>query len=232
MSPPARYDFVYTFPTRVEPDVNGVNGGNGADGALALAWEAGVDPFKASHAVGSNDALQTIQLYRGALSPDECHQVISIGEALPRTDGRVELGEAAYRVSHIAWIAPGAQTHWLFHKLGALFTQAARHYGFELTGLVDALQYTVYGSAQHFDWHMDLGPGATSARKLSMTLQLSANDDYTGGELEFINAPAMREARAIGAATFFPSYLAHRVTPVESGIRRSLVAWACGPTFR
>jgi len=94
------------------------------------------------------------------------------------------------------------------------------------------LQYTVYGPEQHFDWHMDLGPGATSTRKLSMTIQLSGNDDYTGGALEFVNAPAMHEARAMGAATFFPSYLAHRVTPVETGTRRSLVAWACGPAFR
>jgi PKHD-type hydroxylase len=221
--PSSPYDFVYTFPTRVEPDASGV---------LSLGWDAGVDPFKASHPVGVNDALQTIQLYAGALSPDECRNVIAMGEALPRTDGRVELGEAAYRVSHIAWIEPSAQTHWLFHKLGVLFSQAAKHYGFELTGFIDALQFTKYGPEQHFDWHMDLGPGATSARKLSMTIQLSANDDYTGGELEFVNAPAMHEARAMGAATFFPSYLAHRVTPVATGVRRSLVAWACGPTFR
>ncbi len=214
---------VYAFPERLDADKNG---------ALSLHWAAGTEPFGHRQALGLNDALQTIQLYQGALSPEECRTVMAIGEATERTDGRVELGEAASRVSHIAWIEPSAQTHWLFHKLGALFSQAAQHYGFELTGFIDALQYTVYGPEQHFDWHMDLGPGATSARKLSMTIQLSANEDYTGGQLEFVNAPAMNEARAMGAATFFPSYLAHRVTPVTSGVRRSLVAWACGPTFR
>ncbi len=217
------HNFTYTFPTRVDA---------AAGGAVSLGWEPGIDPFKTRHATGSNDALQTIQLYQAALSPEECRTIIALGEATPRTDGRVELGDAAYRVSHIAWLEPLPQTHWLFHKLGALFAQASQHYGFELTGFVDALQYTVYGAEQHFDWHMDLGPGATSARKLSMTIQLSANEDYSGGQLEFINAPAMQEARAMGAATFFPSYLAHRVTPVTSGVRRSLVAWACGPTFR
>jgi PKHD-type hydroxylase len=221
--PSSAHSFVYTFPTRVEPDASGV---------LSLGWEPGTSPFGGSHQTGLNDALQTIQLYQGALSPEECRAVIAMGEAAPRTDGRVELGDAAYRVSHIGWIEPAPQTHWLFHKLGALFAQAAKHYGFELTGFIDALQYTVYGAEQHFDWHMDLGPAATSARKLSMTIQLSANEDYTGGQLEFINAPAMREARAMGAATFFPSYLAHRVTPVGSGVRRSLVAWGCGPSFR
>ncbi len=215
--------FVYAFPERLDADENG---------ALALHWAPGTEPFGHRQALHLNDALQTIQLYPGALSPEECRAVIAIGEATPRTDGRVELGDAAYRVSHIAWLEPAPQTHWLFHKLGALFSQAAQHYGFELTGFIDALQYTVYGPEQHFDWHMDLGPGATSARKLSMTLQLSANADYAGGRLEFVNAPAMAEARAMGAATFFPSYLAHRVTPVSAGVRRSLVAWACGPTFR
>ena len=39
-------------------------------------------------------------------------------------------------------------------------------------------------------------------------------------------------ARELGAATVFPSYLAHRVAPVQSGVRRSLVAWAYGPAFR
>ena len=99
-------------------------------------------------------------------------------------------------------------------------------------GLVEALQYTVYGPEQHFDWHIDLGSGQTSARKLSMTLQLSEAGDYSGGALEFINAPSPAAARKIGAATVFPSYLAHRVAPVQSGVRRSLVAWAYGPAFK
>ncbi|MSQ71226.1 MAG: 2OG-Fe(II) oxygenase [Betaproteobacteria bacterium] len=153
-------------------------------------------------------------------------------ENTPRVDGRVELGPSAYRVSHITWIEARAETHWLFHKLGTLFAEAGAYFGFELTGFVDALQYTVYGPEQHFDWHMDLGPGLTSARKLSLTIQLSGGDAYTGGALEFINAPAMTQSREVGAATFFPSYLVHRVSPVESGVRRSLVAWACGPVFR
>jgi PKHD-type hydroxylase len=157
--------------------------------------------------------------------------VIALGEARPRMAGRVEVGAEAYRASHIAWIEPSTEAQWLFHRVGMLFALANRHFGLQLVGMVDAIQYTSYGASEHFDWHMDLGPGQTSARKLSLTIQLSADDAYAGGDLEFINAPSRPEGRRRGTATFFPSYLAHRVSPIRTGLRRSLVAWASGDAF-
>jgi PKHD-type hydroxylase len=135
----------------------------------------------------------------------------------------------SYRVSHIAWPEPNSATAWNYHKVGARFARASRHYGFDLIGLADALQYTVYGLGQHFNWHMDLGPAITSTRKLSMTIQLSAPDEYTGVELQFLNASPVV---AMGTAICFPSFMAHRVAPGVTGTRRSLVAWANGPAFR
>ena len=35
-----------------------------------------------------------------------------------------------------------------------------------------------------------------------------------------------------GNLVAFPSYVLHQVTPVTSGIRKSLVAWGAGPKFR
>ena len=212
---------VYTFPSRVET----------SGGALSLSWAPGENAFAASRTLAHNDALQTVRLRPAALSAEECARVIALGEAQPRRDGRVELGADAYRVSHIAWLEPGPDTHWLYHKLGALFLEAGRAYGFKLEGFADALQYTVYGEGQHFDWHIDLGPGSTSLRKLSMTLPLSAEGDYRGGALEFLTVPALPPLHPAGHAIFFPSYLAHRVSPILSGTRRSLVAWASGPAF-
>jgi len=221
--PKQQRDFVYVFPRDLNVD---------ASGRATLAWAPGVSPFGTRLSVSESNALQTIRLRPNALTTEECRAVIEHGERLQRMDGRVELGPEQYRVSHIAWIEPREETHWLFHRLGVLFAETNRHYGFDLVGFIEALQYTVYGPEQHFDWHMDLGPDQTSARKLSVTIQLSASGDYGGGRLEFLNAPSPDESRQIGAATFFPSYLAHRVSPVTSGVRRSLVAWACGAAFR
>ena len=36
----------------------------------------------------------------------------------------------------------------------------------------------------------------------------------------------------IGNAIVFPSYIAHRVLPITSGMRHALVAWIHGPAFR
>ena len=216
-------DFLYLFPSSISTDANG---------ALTLQWPDAGSVFGQRRLLAVNAGLATVQWHPGVLSPEECRQVIAMGERLPRTDGRVELGPDAYRVSHIAWIGPQPDNHWLFHKLAILFAQANRHYGFELTGFIDALQYTKYGPEQHFEWHLDVGVDRTSARKLSMTLQLSESNDYTGGALEFFSADTGDETRQLGSATFFPSYLAHRVSPVQSGVRRSLVAWAYGPAFK
>ena len=215
--------FSYLFPDRVGAD---------AQGALSLQWTPGSGPFGALRALAYNDALPTLQLSRAAFSAAECAAIVALGEAATGVAGRVELGADAYRVSKIVWIEPGEATHWIYHRLGVLFAQANRHYAMELIGLVEALQYTVYGAGQHFDWHIDLGSGQTSARKLSMTVQLSDPGEYGGGALEFVNAPSPAEAREIGTATVFPSYLAHRVAPVQTGVRRSLVAWAYGPAFK
>jgi PKHD-type hydroxylase len=212
---------LYAFPTRID------TGGE----ALSLHWPDGEAPFASPRELACRDTLHTIRMRPGALSAEECARVIALGDALPRSTGRVEVGEETYRVGHIAWLEPAPDTHWLYHKLGLLFDEQARAYGFELTGFADALQYTMYGPGQHFDWHMDLGPGPTSVRKLSMTLQLSDGGQYEGGALEFLNAPGLPQMRPAGSAIFFPSYLAHRVAPITSGTRRSLVAWGCGPAF-
>lgn len=215
--------FSYLFPDSV---------GSDAKGALSLQWAPGSGPFGCERALAFNNALPTLQLLRGAFTPAECATIVALGDAANNTAGRVELGADTYRVSKIVWVEPADATHWIYHRLGVLFAQANRHYGLELFGLIEALQYTVYGPGQRFDWHIDLGSGQTSARKMSMMVQLSDPADYSGGALEFINAASPPAAREAGAATVFPSYLAHRVAPVQTGVRRSLVAWAYGPAFK
>jgi PKHD-type hydroxylase len=114
-----------------------------------------------------------------------------------------------------------------------MFREVNAYYDFELMGFIDAPQYTSYGPGQRYDWHLDLGASSTpSVRKLSLTVQLTEESEYAGGDLEFLSGRVGPRPKAIGTATFFPAFLPHRVSPVTSGLRRSLVAWACGPSFR
>lgn len=218
-----QHRFVYVFPS-IERD--------GA-GNVDLAWESGAQPFDQDLRLSTNPKVHAVQSASSAFTRDECRRVIALGDAMPKAGGLVEDDHRErYRVSQVAWIAQQADTHWLYHKLALLFDEINAQFNFELLGLIDPPQYTVYGAGQHFDWHIDVGTGAASLRKLSLTVQLSDGAEYEGGDLEFVGTHIQGAQRGIGTATVFPSFLGHRVTPVRSGIRRSLVAWACGPSFR
>jgi PKHD-type hydroxylase len=132
----------------------------------------------------------------------------------------------------VAWIDPSPRTLWVYQRLATIVTWVNQAFQFELMGFADALQYTQYGPGHKFDWHVDIGSGAASNRKLSITVQLSEESAYQGGGLQFISAPELTMPKARGAAILFPSYLAHRVGEVTGGLRCSLVGWAAGAPFR
>ena len=52
-----------------------------------------------------------------------------------------------------------------------------------------------------------------------------------GGELEFMSVKG-DVSQVRGTAVIFPSFLVHRVAPVISGVRKSLVSWISGPPFK
>ena len=205
------------------------------DGGTLLDF-GGRDPFTPGIALAEHGAIAFPQIMPGAFAPAECDAITALGEARTKmagtVDGRTDLATRDYRVSEIAWIEPAPEAHWLYHRLGLMFRNLGAVYGFDLQGFVEPLQFTCYGAGQYFGWHVDIGGDATSLRKLSLTIQLSPADSYAGGELQFHGGADMPAARQQGAATCFPSYLAHQVSPVTAGLRRSLVAWAYGPAFR
>ena len=86
----------------------------------------------------------------------------------------------------------------------------------------------------HYDWHHDVNwNGQQGAdRKLSITIQLSDSNDYVGGDFEFDEIKTNVDFKSQGTIIVFPSYLRHRVLPVTSGVRKSLVAWFYGPKWR
>jgi PKHD-type hydroxylase len=108
---------------------------------------------------------------------------------------------------------------------------------FDLTGFVpddEAIFLTYRGnSSDHYDWHVDIGEGSTASRKLGFTVQLSAADEYEGGDLEFHAFPSDRGAfRRKGMLLVFPAFWLHRVTPMKRGTRHVIVGWVHGPSFR
>lgn len=143
----------------------------------------------------------------------------------------------AIRKSKTAWIGLNPETVWLYDRLAYVARMVnAQYWRFDLEGFVEDFQFTLYDEPDdHYTWHTDsvkYADGKTP-RKLSMVIQLSDPEDYAGGDLQLKGGPEdTTVTRERGLVTVFPSYLLHRVTPLESGVRKSLVVWISGPPFR
>ena len=105
----------------------------------------------------------------------------------------------------------------------------------------DEIQYTHYNEGDYYNWHTDqdirvIEKPKELVRKLSFTLQLSDKNEYTGGNLEFADFDNSKNKfiapRTRGCLIVFDSRVPHRVCPVKSGLRKSLVGWVMGKRWR
>ena len=107
---------------------------------------------------------------------------------------------------------------------------------FDLISAIELIQYTEYYASEggHYDWHQDIGPGIPSQRKVSITVQLSEDNEYEGGDLEIWQGGKVVQScqRGAGVVVVFPSYMMHRVTKVTKGTRRSFVLWLGGGHYK
>ena len=144
------------------------------------------------------------------------------------------------RKSKIAWISDVYLREQLFYSVDLYNKQ---NWNYDLDGC-DLVQYGTYSDGGFYDWHVDeeaeIEPinGKYLVRKLSMTIWLNDPDEYEGGEFDIEIKNPKSEVRyetlklSKGSIIIFPSDKWHRVRPVTSGVRKSLVTWFRGPPFR
>jgi PKHD-type hydroxylase len=176
--------------------------------------------------------------YTKAFTTQELEDIKKIGNSLPMQKAQVGGGDDSqmtdYRKSEISWIPEEQDTQWLYDKIADYAIEANKEmWNFDIWGYQDSLQFTnYYGDGGHYDWHADLGPNMSN-RKLSVVLQLSDPKEYVGGQLEMnLGASIISVPQQYGLLCFFPSFVLHRVTPLTSGTRTSLVTWLCGANLR
>jgi PKHD-type hydroxylase len=152
------------------------------------------------------------------------------------------------RDSNIVWLSE----NWIYKELHPFIRQANNNAGWNFQwDFSESCQFTKYNKKQYYDWHCDSwevpynnphNPQTHGRiRKLSVTLSLSDEKDYKGGELEFDfrnldpdkkrNTRICTEIRPKGSLVIFPSFVWHRVRPVTKGSRYSLVIWNLGWPF-
>jgi PKHD-type hydroxylase len=149
--------------------------------------------------------------------------------------------ESPIRPCNTAFHYPSPDTQWFFDKLALLIENInQKYYQYDLWGF-EGFQYTEYiEGGDRYGYHIDMITGNNvpeylkMPRKLSVSLLLNDKADYEGGEFTFNvseeNTIIPEQKR--GRALIFPSYMLHKVNPVTSGCRKSIVTWIVGPKFR
>jgi PKHD-type hydroxylase len=185
------------------------------------------------------DSPIPLTVWKDAFTPKEVDRIIAYGDMLQpmkavlagRSDNTDHL-----RITRVAWMEKKPEIQWLHARLEEMVLQInARFYRYDLYGLNEAFQYTVYEGAEggYYGWHVDVGEKNYEPRKISLSLQLSDPSGYEGGDLMLqAGAGEFSAEKARGTLIAFPSFVLHRVTPVTSGTRKALVIWVAGPDFR
>ena len=154
------------------------------------------------------------------------------------------------RDSDVVWL----DERWIYTAIHPYIHQANKVAGWNFEwDFSESCQFTKYKKGQYYDWHCDSWekpyvrehPNDQShgkIRKISVTVTLSDPKNYKGGELEFDfrnkdpdkkpNIHKCTEILPKGSLVVFPSFVWHRVCPVKSGERNSLVIWNLGWPYK
>lgn len=176
-------------------------------------------------------------------TPEECNKIIKLGKRLNVSQSEIGSGfetekSNLIRSSNNSWIPINEYSKWIYERVNDSIKSANENfYEFELFSF-EQLQFTEYHSNKlgHYSKHIDTHHNSIFPnlyRKLSFSIQLSDASVYEGGELLiYFSENPICASKQIGAATFFPSYAMHEVTPTTKGVRYSLVGWATGPRLK
>jgi len=193
--------------------------------------------------------------FAGALTPWLCDQITRFGKSQPEALGSVGHIDAdemqknqdlqqtvkKSRDSYISWMSEP----WVYGEIHPYINQANADAGWNFDwDFSEPAQFTKYKLNQYYHWHADADAKPIETdnvnlkgkiRKLSCTIQLSEPSDYEGGDLEFETPSGkftVHEIKPKGSICVFPSFVKHRITPVTSGIRHSLVMWNLGFPYK
>ena len=198
--------------------------------------------------------------FQSAIPPKICDAIIEDGKSQPEQIALTgdydpeKVSEddikdvSKKRKSNVVWM----NDRWIYNEIHPYINLANKsaRWNFEWDHS-ESCQFTKYGKEQFYDWHCDSWekpynrPDDSSRhgkiRKLSVTVSLSDETEYEGGDFEFdfrnndkgSNQPRLcKEIRPKGSVVVFPSFVWHRVKPVTSGTRYSLVIWNLGWPFK
>ena len=183
-----------------------------------------------------------VETTQPVFTPEQCQLIINAGRAEPKQDAEVGSGkgikggviDTKTRTSHISWI-PFKKMPEMYKNIEKIMKATnGNHFGFDGMTITEMAQYTEYPEGGFYDWHVDNDVNMQHeppVRKISMTLLLSPESEFEGGDLELMSEGKIAKLKQ-GQAIFFASFVRHRVKPVTRGNRKSLVMWFGGTPFK
>ena len=147
--------------------------------------------------------------FNGGFTSDEVDKIIEDAKEYPFIKALVvdEENTDKFRKSNIKWLPFDSKWEWVIDRIMTQVVEANNIiWNFDLKAIIDNIQYTEYdGNGGHYDWHLDIGPGSSEKTVIP---------------------------RGKGNVVIFPSFLLHRVVPLTSGNRKSLVLWVGGGHYK
>ena len=180
------------------------------------------------------------------LTPQQCQELIRLGQAEPQSDGAIMVAGHPAKKDYTA--RKNKVSHIPFDKAPKIYSDLLgwmqlvnrNRFGFEGMEMHEAGQYSEYSKGDFYNWHIDMGVDAIPVppvRKISLSLLLNDPKEFEGGELEIFSRAGDTNDNFVfklkqGQALFFASFHVHRVKPIISGNRKSLVMWFGGTPFK
>ena len=130
-------------------------------------------------------------------TPRQCQMIINAGRSEPKKDAQVGNNkgiksgvlDTKTRTSHISWI-PFKKMPDMYKDIEKIMKQTnGNHFGFDGMTITEMGQYTEYPEGGFYDWHVDNDVNMQHeppVRKISMTCLLSPENEFEGGETEFL----------------------------------------------
>lgn len=188
-------------------------------------------------------------IYENAVSIELCNQSVNRFDGEDFKSGQV----GGHGVGQINKQIRNADLQWAnkYDVLECIMTRFIMHANYEALWNFDItepeqVQIGRYKPDQFYNQHIDCyikgsdiistGNGGgmivplLSQRKISASLLLSSESDYEGGDLLVLDETVKTKKQ--GTIIVFPSFMAHQVTPVTSGVRYSAVCWMAGPKWK
>ena len=184
--------------------------------------------------------------FQKAIKKEVCNKIITASLKKSKKKGTTENKKvnSKYRNCWVSWI----NDKWIYDILNPFIHLANRNAGWNFEwDWNESCQFTHYDKNLFYSWHCDQLINSFKdsnkningkTRKLSLTLQLTDESRYEGGDFQFksffkkkVKIDTVKSAKELGTIIIFPSFIHHQITPITHGTRESLVNWSLGKPF-